>query len=420
MALEFIENPDGTITWEPTLVNPAEAETGKRFTADEFNRWIIGAVAQSNHTAESLAALVNDYNKFRPEGKKFITLLENTVVVDNSDPAADPTVKIQVTNDGKYQFVFHNIKGAPGEPGDPGEPGQDGTNGQDGAPGAPGAPGRAGTQISINKEGYWVIDGAVTAYIARGPKGDTGAPGAPGTPGAPGEPGKAFTYDMFTPEQLEELRGPEGARGERGFRGLKGDTGEQGPKGDTGERGPQGPEGPRGLQGAKGEQGVQGIQGPQGPRGLQGKRGIGIPDGGTEGQVLVRTADGTAWSDAPSGGGSSKLTLSIPGADGYNAYEIYFKIPTRGAKKITVNYTQQYNPIMYSPEFANEDVVIFDNGQPLEDTYFTLLTNDYSAETRLTLPLEWQSNDRFRFDFYTASGWQWGGQSISMLLTIDY
>lgn len=49
--------------------------------------------------------------------------------------------------------------------------------------------------------------------------------GPAGKDGANGADGKDFTYDMFTPEQLEALKGP------------KGDTGEQGPAGETGPKG---------------------------------------------------------------------------------------------------------------------------------------------------------------------------------------
>lgn len=63
----------------------------------------------------------------------------------------------------------------------------------------------------------------------QGPKGETGAKG------------DAFTFDDFTPEQLESLRGP------------KGDTGATGPQGTEGAVGPQGP------QGAKGEPGKDAV-----------------------------------------------------------------------------------------------------------------------------------------------------------------
>lgn len=63
---------------------------------------------------------------------------------------------------------------------------------------------------------------AVTLPYIKGDKGDNGAPGATGPQGPQGEPGpkgdkgdkgdpgKPFTYDDFTPEQLEGLRGPQG------------------------------------------------------------------------------------------------------------------------------------------------------------------------------------------------------------------
>lgn len=58
--------------------------------------------------------------------------------------------------------------------------------------------------------------------IPRGMPGRQGEPGPRGLPGDQGEKGDAFTYEDFTPEQLEALKGP---------------------KGDTGDVGPQGPAG---------------------------------------------------------------------------------------------------------------------------------------------------------------------------------
>ena len=62
----------------------------------------------------------------------------------------------------------------------------------------------------------------------------------------------------------------------------------QGIKGDKGDKGDQGEQGIQGLQGPQGEQGPQGVQGPIGP---QGEPGIGMPDGGTTGQVLVKASN---------------------------------------------------------------------------------------------------------------------------------
>lgn len=120
-----------------------------------------------------------------------------------------------------------NIRGPQGPKGDTGETGPQGPAGQDGAPGETGPQGPAGQ------------DGA------QGPKGDP------------------FTYDDFTPEQLEALRGPQGIQGPPGQDGEPGATGPegpQGPKGDPGETGPQGPAGQDGVDGATGPAG-RGITG---------------------------------------------------------------------------------------------------------------------------------------------------------------
>ena len=73
--------------------------------------------------------------------------------------------------------------------------------------------------------------------------------GPQGPQGEPGQDGKDFTFDMFTPEQLEALKGP---AGEQGLQGEKGVEGAQGPQGERGPEGPQGEMGPEGPQGEKG------------------------------------------------------------------------------------------------------------------------------------------------------------------------
>lgn len=75
-----------------------------------------------------------------------------------------------------------------------------------------------------------------------------------------------------------------------------------GPQGPEGKQGPTGADGKDGAQGPKGDPGEQGIQGPQGLPGKDGAPGEGIPAGGTEGQVLAKTEEGTAWQDLPQGG----------------------------------------------------------------------------------------------------------------------
>lgn len=86
---------------------------------------------------------------------------------------------------------------------------------------------------------------------------------------------------------------------------ITGPAGPQGPKGDTGEPGPQGPKGDTGE------------TGPRGPQGEQGPAGVGVPSGGTAGQVLSKTADGTAWTDPPSGGVQPDWAQNDPTAADY-------------------------------------------------------------------------------------------------------
>lgn len=56
--------------------------------------------------------------------------------------------------------------------------------------------------------------------------------GDQGDQGVQGERGEAFTYDMFTEEQLAALKGE---KGDTGDQGVQGDRGEKGDKGDKGE-----------------------------------------------------------------------------------------------------------------------------------------------------------------------------------------
>lgn len=79
-------------------------------------------------------------------------------------------------------------------------------------------------------------------------------------------------------------------------------TGPQGPEGKQGQPGADGKDGAPGPKGDPGAPGEPGVQGPQGVPGKDGAPGEGIPAGGTEGQVLAKTAQGTAWKDLPQGG----------------------------------------------------------------------------------------------------------------------
>ena len=82
------------------------------------------------------------------------------------------------------------------------------------------------------------------------------------------------------------------------YDGQRGETGPQGPKGDKGDKGDPGEKGDTGPTGATG------ATGPQGPQGIPGADGVGVPSGGTAGQVLTK-ASGTdydaKWADASGG-----------------------------------------------------------------------------------------------------------------------
>ena len=106
-----------------------------------------------------------------------------------------------------------------------------------GPQGEQGIQGEKGDKGDTGEQGPQGIQGEM------GPQGIQGEQGPAGKDGVDGKDGAAFTYDMFTEDQLEALRGPQGIQGI------------QGPKGD---------------QGVQGEQGIQGLQGEVGPKGDKG------------------------------------------------------------------------------------------------------------------------------------------------------
>ena len=200
--------------------------------------------------------------------------------------------------------------------------------------------------------------------------------------GEKGDTGEAFTYDMFTEEQLAALKGEKGDTGEQGPQGEKGDTGEQGPQGEAftyedfteeqlaslkgadgakGEKGEQGPQGEAGadgksayevavdsgattaateaewiasLKGEKGEQGPQGIQGEQGPAGKDGT-GVTILGSydtvkeweaaaltGVEGDSYLVDGNLYVWDAVNSTWKDVGTIQGDPGKDGKSAYEV--------------------------------------------------------------------------------------------------
>ena len=187
------------------------------------------------------------------------------------------------------------MNGAKGDKGDTGEKGATGIQGPKGEQGEQGLQGIQGAQGIQGEQGIQGIQGV---QGIQGPKGDDGYPFliykqlddiSEFDPADYPEIGLMFMVmqEDFDPDTHLSIGYPiyrytgEGTPPyslvcHLASQGIKGDKGD---KGDTGAQGPQGPQGEQGIQG---EQGEQGIQGPQG------ETGIGMPTGGTLGQVLIK------------------------------------------------------------------------------------------------------------------------------------
>lgn len=188
-------------------------------------------------------------------------------------------VNVDLSEYARIEFVEEQIaqielipgpQGPQGEVGPQGEQGPQGEKGDQGAPGNPGERGERGERGEQGPEGPAGKEGIQGPQGIQGPKGDQGIQG---------EPGKAFTYDMFTEEQLKALIGPQG---------------------------PEGIQGPTGPQGIQGEQGVQGEVGPQGPEGLKGDAGVGVQEVKIEeNHLMVTLTDGQVLDagEMPAGSG---------------------------------------------------------------------------------------------------------------------
>jgi hypothetical protein len=124
-----------------------------------------------------------------------------------------PEIDVDLSEYAKVEFVEEQIaaielkegpQGPPGEPGRMGLQGPEGPEGPQGLPGKDGQDGKAFTYDMFTQEQLEDL---------RGPAGKDGQDGA------------AFTYDMFTEEQLEALRGPQGLQGPEGPEGNRGMSG---------------------------------------------------------------------------------------------------------------------------------------------------------------------------------------------------
>lgn len=128
------------------------------------------------------------------------------------------------------------------------------------------------------------------------------------------------------PEQIDTALAEAKASGEfDGEDGAPGPQGPQGPKGDKGDTGATGATGPTGPKGDKGDKGDTGATGATGAAGPAGPAGVGVPTGGTAGQVLAKktgTNYDTEWVNQsgglPTGGNIGQVLTMVWGDDNPN------------------------------------------------------------------------------------------------------
>ena len=90
---------------------------------------------------------------------------------------------------GTEEEWLESLRGPQGEKGEQGEQGPQGEKGEQGEQGEAGTPGTT-PSITINEDGYWVINGEVTDVKAEGEDGQDGRPGTQGPAGPQGPQGE--------------------------------------------------------------------------------------------------------------------------------------------------------------------------------------------------------------------------------------
>lgn len=99
--------------------------------------------------------------------------------------------------------------------------------------------------------------------------------------------------------------------------------------------------------------------------GVQGPAGIGVPEGGESGQLLTRTADGTAWQDAPESAVQPDWTQNDPDAKDYIKGRTHYSV--RGEKQypawtdtrdpIPLDATHRYKVLVFGNGYSKQPVV---------------------------------------------------------------
>ena len=169
-----------------------------------------------------------------PQGPKGDGTTIRTISATVDDKIGTPSVKVNSSGDSKEQDVVFIFSGLKGERGQQGETGKTGPIGPQGPAGPKGD---AFTYSDFTSEQLESLKGPKGE---KGERGEKGLPGNDGAKGDKGDKGDAFKYSDFTSEQLESLKGPKGEQGDIGPIGPQGETGPAGPKGEEGPQGPKG------------------------------------------------------------------------------------------------------------------------------------------------------------------------------------
>ena len=148
--------------------------------------------------------------------------------------------------------------------------------------------------------------------------------------------------------------------------------------------------------GETGPQGEQGATGQQGPQGETGAAGVGVPSGGTTGQVLKKSSNtnyDTEWADESGGGGGDTVidlgSLTIDGEGGYAgtiSQSVYNSItPGSKVKFSAMGLLEGYGIVsaMGDPATYYGDLTVYYNGRVL----------NYSIEITSSLSVHVYSRD---------------------------
>ena len=130
--------------------------------------------------------------------------------------------------------------------------------------------------------------------IINGVDGTSGVDGQDGTSGVDGQDGTSGQ------DGQDGTSGQDGQDGTSGVDGQDGTSGVDGTSGTSGQDGTSGTSGSSGTSGTSGVDGQSGTSGVDGQSGTSGVDGIGIPQGGTTGQFLVKLSDNdyeTTWTN---------------------------------------------------------------------------------------------------------------------------